>query len=46
MLTQLIERNSFTRFAMQLPRARDWHPLVVLFVLYLLACAIAPEFGI
>lgn len=46
MLTRLIERSSFTRFAMQLPRTRDWHPFIVLFVLYLLVCAIAPGFGI
>ncbi|CAN0621549.1 conserved protein of unknown function [Burkholderia multivorans] len=26
--------------------ARDWHPLVALAALYLVASAIAPEFGI
>ncbi|WP_269764521.1 hypothetical protein [Burkholderia ubonensis] len=26
--------------------SRDWHPLVALVVLYLIACSIAPEFGI
>ncbi|WP_275427577.1 hypothetical protein [Burkholderia sp. JP2-270] len=25
---------------------RDWHPLVALVVLYLIASAIAPEFGL
>ncbi|VWD45517.1 hypothetical protein BLA50215_05712 [Burkholderia lata] len=26
--------------------SRDWHPLVALAVLYLIASAVAPEFGV
>ncbi|WP_198387341.1 hypothetical protein [Burkholderia ubonensis] len=46
MLTILFQRSEFTRLTTRALQARDWHPLVALVVLYLIACAIAPEFGV
>lgn len=46
MLNILIQYSEFTRLKSRSLQARDWHPLVALVVLYLIASAIAPAFGI
>ncbi|WP_196484218.1 hypothetical protein [Burkholderia territorii] len=46
MQTILIWRTEFTRLKSRALPVRDWHPLVALAVLYLIASAIAPDFGI
>ncbi|WP_196494164.1 hypothetical protein [Burkholderia stagnalis] len=46
MLTILFQRSEFIGLKSRSLQARDWHPLVALVVLYLIASAIAPEFGI
>ncbi|WP_198432481.1 hypothetical protein [Burkholderia ubonensis] len=46
MLTILFQRNEFTRLKSRALQAHDWHPFVALAALYLIASAIAPEFGI
>ncbi|MBR7987992.1 hypothetical protein [Burkholderia cenocepacia] len=46
MLTILFQRNEFTWLKSRALQARDWHRLVALLVLYLIASAIAPAFGI
>lgn len=45
MLTILFQRNEFTWLKSRALQARDWHPLVALVVLYLIADAIAPALG-
>ncbi|MDN7728704.1 hypothetical protein QZM48_01660 [Burkholderia orbicola] len=45
MLTILFQRNGFTWLKSRALQARDWHPLVALAVLYLIADAIAPVLG-
>ncbi|WP_156437887.1 hypothetical protein [Burkholderia sp. BDU5] len=46
MLTTLFQRREFMGLKSRSLRVRDWHPLVALVVLYLIACAIAPELGV
>ncbi|WP_195761004.1 hypothetical protein [Burkholderia cenocepacia] len=46
MLITLFQRSELSRPKSRAMRARDWHPLVALVVLYLIASAVAPEFGI
>ncbi|WP_185731200.1 MULTISPECIES: hypothetical protein [unclassified Burkholderia] len=46
MHTILIWRTEFTRLKSRALPARDWYPFVALAALYLIASAIAPEFGI
>ncbi|WP_157721108.1 hypothetical protein [Burkholderia ubonensis] len=46
MLTILFRRSEFMRLKSRSLQARDWHPLVALAALYLIASAIAPAFGI
>ncbi|WGY71935.1 hypothetical protein KEC55_19160 [Burkholderia cepacia] len=46
MLNILIQCSEFTRLKSHSLQMRDWHPLVALVVLYLIASAIAPAFGI
>ncbi|HDR9128591.1 hypothetical protein [Burkholderia vietnamiensis] len=46
MQTILIWRTEFTRLKSRALPVRDWHPFVALAVLYLIASAIAPAFGI
>lgn len=45
MLTILFRRSEFMRLKSRALQARDWHPLVALVVLYLIADAIAPALG-
>ncbi|WP_414451274.1 hypothetical protein AB4851_20675 [Burkholderia sp. 22PA0099] len=42
----LSSSKNFSRVAARLLRRRDWHPLVGLLGLYLIASAIAPAYGI
>ncbi|WP_333985110.1 hypothetical protein [Burkholderia orbicola] len=46
MLTILFQRSEFTWLKSRALQVRDWHPLVALVVLYLIASAVAPEFGV
>ncbi|WP_198363090.1 hypothetical protein [Burkholderia ubonensis] len=46
MLITLFQRSELSRPKSRAMHARDWHPLVALVLLYLIASAIAPEFGI
>ncbi|WP_185734275.1 hypothetical protein [Burkholderia stagnalis] len=46
MLNILIRCSEFTRLKSRSSKACDWHPLVALVGLYLIASAVAPEFGI
>ncbi|MCW3644449.1 hypothetical protein [Burkholderia cenocepacia] len=46
MLITLFQRIELSRSKSRVARARDWHPLVALVVLYLIASAIAPSCGI
>ncbi|WP_419689126.1 hypothetical protein ACN22W_20045 [Burkholderia theae] len=42
----LFQCSELSRPKSRAMRARNWHPLIALFVLYLIASAIAPEFSI
>ncbi|MDN7624974.1 hypothetical protein [Burkholderia cenocepacia] len=46
MHTTSFERREAMRLKSRLLQTRDWHPLGALVVLYLIASAIAPAFGI
>lgn len=43
MLNILIQCSEFTRLKSRSLQMRDWHPLVALVALYLIAGAIAPQ---
>ena len=46
MLNILIQCGEFTLLKSRSLPARDWHPLVALVVLYLIASAVAPALGL
>ena len=46
MLTILFRRSGSTWLKSHALQARDWHPLAALVVLYLIASAVAPAFGV